>query len=55
MVVNEELLKLGMAWHYKYFNKDEKLAKLESDAKNNKIGLWSKQSPVAPWEFRKNK
>ena len=27
--VNKELLKLGMAWHYKHYNKDPELAKLE--------------------------
>ncbi len=30
--VNKELLKQGLAWHYKYYNKDEELAKLEHTA-----------------------
>lgn len=30
--VNKELLRLGMAWHYKYFNKDPEMAKLEAEA-----------------------
>jgi micrococcal nuclease len=53
--VNEELLKRGMAWHYKNYNKDEKLAKLEEEARRKKVGLWVMESAVAPWEFRKNK
>ena len=51
--VNKELLRLGMAWHYKYFNKDDELAKLEQEARKNNIGLWSQPNPVAPWDFRR--
>ena len=42
-----------MALHYKQYNKDEELAKLEQEAKNKKIGLWSQPNPVALWEFRR--
>jgi len=51
--VNKELLKKGLAWHYKHFNKDEELAKLEQAAKDNKVGLWSQPNPIAPWEYRR--
>lgn len=34
--VNKELLKNGLAWHYKHFNKDKELAKLEQQAKDKK-------------------
>lgn len=51
--VNKELLREGMAWHYKYFNKDPEMAKLESEAKKAKIGLWSQPNPIAPWDFRR--
>lgn len=51
--VNKELLKLGLAWQYKYFNKDEELAKLETEAREKRVGLWSAKDPVAPWDFRK--
>lgn len=50
--VNKELLKLGMAWHYKYYNKDPELAGLEDKAKAAKVGIWSQPNPVAPWDFR---
>ena len=53
--INKELIKQGMAWHYKYFNKDKVLAMLEEQAKKSKIGLWSQPNPVAPWEFRRNR
>lgn len=52
--VNEELLRQGMAWHYKKYNKDLELAQLESTARSLKIGLWAMKMPVAPWEWRRN-
>jgi micrococcal nuclease len=51
--VNKELLKQGLAWHYKQYNKDEEFAKLEQEARKKKIGLWSHPNPVAPWDFRR--
>lgn len=51
--VNKELLKMGLAWHYKYFNQNKELAELEAKARENKIGLWSNKKSIAPWEFRR--
>ncbi len=51
--VNTEMLRAGMAWHFKKYNKDESLAKVENEAKAAKKGLWAKESPVAPWDYRK--
>jgi endonuclease YncB( thermonuclease family) len=53
--INKELLRLGMAWHYKAYNSDPELAKLETEARDNKVGLWSQPDPEAPWDFRHNK
>lgn len=53
--VNKELLKAGLAWHYKHFNKEKELSELEALAKKKKIGLWSQQHPIAPWDFRRMK
>ena len=53
--LNEELLKAGLAWHYKQYSKDEKLAALEDDARLAKRGLWAENEPMAPWEFRRKK
>ncbi len=52
--VNEELLKAGLAWHYKKYNQAEYLAQLEWNAKKRKLGLWSFNNPIAPWEFRRS-
>jgi endonuclease YncB( thermonuclease family) len=51
--INKELLKLGMAWHFKRYNGDQELAQLEILAREKKVGLWSQQDPIAPWEWRK--
>jgi len=47
-----ELLKNGLAWHYKKYNQETELAALESDARKRKAGLWSNHF-VAPWDYRK--
>ncbi len=51
--INMEMIKTGMAWHFKRYNKDEELAKAETAAKEAKRGLWAAESPVAPWDYRK--
>jgi micrococcal nuclease len=55
LCVNKQLLILGMAWHYKQYNKDHELAKLETVAREKKVGLWSQPNPMAPWDFRHKK
>jgi endonuclease YncB( thermonuclease family) len=51
--VNKYLIIQGMAWHYKKYNNDPELARLEAEAKQNKVGLWSQPYPIAPWDFRR--
>jgi micrococcal nuclease len=55
LCVNEELIRQGLAWHFKKYNKDPELARLENEARTAKIGLWSMGNAVAPWEFRRIK
>lgn len=55
VIVNEELLRLGLAWHYKYFDNTDKYAQLERNAKSKKLGLWQDRNPLAPWDYRRNK
>lgn len=54
-VLNKELLKVGLAWHYKYFDQSNEFSELEETAKREKVGLWIHSNAVAPWEFRKVK
>jgi endonuclease YncB( thermonuclease family) len=53
--LNKELIRLGMAWHYKQYNDDPELAKLEEEARANKVGLWRQSNPESPWDFRHKK
>ena len=52
--LNKELLKAGLAWHYKQYSRDPELAKLEFQARSQKKGLWAQPNPVPPWEYRHN-
>jgi micrococcal nuclease len=51
-ILNQELVKAGMAWHYKEYSKDAALAKLEQEAREKKVGLWSDPHAVSPWDWR---
>jgi micrococcal nuclease len=51
--VNEELLRAGLAWHYKQYDKNPQWAKLEDEARMSKRGLWQKANPIAPWDYRR--
>lgn len=52
--VNLEMLKAGMAWHFKRYNDFIEYADAEDDARENKIGLWEEDDPTPPWSFRRN-
>jgi micrococcal nuclease len=52
--LNREMVSSGMAWWYrKYAANDQTLARLESEARQAKRGLWSQADPKPPWEWRK--
>lgn len=53
--LSHELLKNGLAWHYKYFSNDQEMADMEKTARELKIGLWSDKNPIEPYLWRKNK
>ncbi len=55
VVVNESLLKAGLAWHYKQYDKNSRWAAMEAKARKDKIGLWIEPNAVAPWDYRKTK
>ena len=48
-----EMIKAGLAWHYKHYNSDVDLANLEIEARKSKKGIWSDKNPMAPWENRR--
>lgn len=51
--INREMVKRGMAWHYKYFSRDSRLSDSEHYARANHLGLWADPSPVPPWDYRR--
>ena len=51
--ISAEMIKAGMAWHYKKYDNSEEYAELENKAKITKQGLWADNEPIAPWKFRK--
>ncbi len=53
--LNEELVKAGLAWHYKQYSVDITYAELETTARQQKIGVWSDTNAVEPWLWRKKK
>lgn len=53
--VNAEMLKTGLAWHYKQYDKNPEYARLEQEAKQNRRGLWIEKNPIPPWVYRKTK
>ncbi|MGN8058723.1 thermonuclease family protein [Pedobacter sp. 22163] len=54
-VLNQEMIKQGMAWHYKKYSSDLLYAQLEIRARKSKVGLWQEKDAVAPWEWRETK
>ena len=52
-------LVLGMAWHYKKYQSEQSVSDravysdTELKSKSLKLGLWSDDTPMPPWEFRK--
>ena len=59
--VNLRQIKLGLAWHYKKYEKEQDVedrsiyANAEYIAQVVKAGLWFDANPTAQWDFRKQK
>lgn len=52
LILNHELVKHGLAWHYVKYSKDSILQGLEDKARLNRIGLWQDKNPIPPWDWR---
>ena len=50
--VNEEMVRLGYAWHFKKYSSDKSYDALEQEARLLKRGLWQEPNAIAPWDFR---
>jgi micrococcal nuclease len=56
LCLNQEIIKNGFAWvyvRYCHLPMCKDWMKLEEQARNSKIGLWSHPNPTPPWDFRK--
>ncbi len=53
MDINLEMLKAGLAWHYKRYDNTPEYAEAEKRAKEKRIGLWQQPNPIPPWNFRR--
>ncbi len=50
-----EMIRRGMAWHYRQYYDDVNYAKAEKNARAQRLGLWRDESPVEPRIYRKAK
>jgi micrococcal nuclease len=57
MDVNAELVRNGHAWVYRRYAKDKTLYDLETEARENQLGLWAlpEAQRIPPWEWRRGK
>lgn len=51
--LNQELVRLGMAWEYSFHHANSTFVALQLEAQQARRGLWQQASPQAPWEWRK--
>ena len=51
--LSAELIKNGLAWHYKRYSISEELANFENSARLQQVGLWYDKNPIEPWEWRR--
>jgi endonuclease YncB( thermonuclease family) len=49
---NTEQVRRGLAWVFDRYVTDRSLYEVQSAARAAKLGLWSDESPVPPWEWR---
>lgn len=50
--VNLEMVRRGLAWHYRAYSRDPRLEAAEQEARRFHRGLWSQPNPQPPWEWR---
>ncbi len=51
--VNAEQVRRGMAWAYAKYQRDPVFTRLEILARAERVGLWSDEAAVPPWEWRR--
>jgi len=51
--LGRELIRHGLAWHYKRYSNGRELTRLENEARAARRGLWTGTRPIPPWEYRR--
>jgi len=51
--INEEMVRLGMAWEYSHFHSDRHYIALQRQARQARRGLWQQADPEPPWRWRR--
>ncbi len=57
-ILNEELIRAGMAWVYPRYCKKpvcQEWKKLQEEARKKELGLWKDPEPIPPWKWRRQK
>lgn len=50
----------GLAWHYKHYEREQSpeerttYAAVEARARRDRVGVWSQDGAIPPWDFRKS-
>ncbi|MEO5345624.1 MAG: thermonuclease family protein [Magnetococcus sp. YQC-9] len=47
-----EMVRSGLAWRHIHYSKSASLARLEKEARQRKVGLWSQPDPTPPWVWK---
>lgn len=50
--LNKELVKAGLAWHFKRYSHAAEYDSLEANARQHRRGLWQDKNPIPPWNWR---
>lgn len=52
-ILNQEIVRAGLAWWYWKYSQDKVLGSIEVEARASRAGLWSDSNAVPPWLFRR--
>lgn len=50
--INLLMIQKGMAWHYKKYSDSKELERAEAIARTARVGVWSVEKRIAPWDYR---
>lgn len=51
--VNHEMVRAGLAYYFRRYTKSKELERIENDARRRRVGVWSIDGMVPPWEYRR--